>query len=202
MRLTSLLLLSPLLASAFTVPHHHNSPRTALQVSAERETGNDINLILNGNNIELTPALNEYVEKRIGSPLRKLGGGGVVREVDVHLSVYKNPKVCDDPRGIDCFIDDEPWSHYRDYHRRQLTWRPLWPCFIRRLQKCQRIINCGNLFTHFIWWISIVVATGQECSPGRPNSQPQRSNYSLQRRKPRHVRLYWCRQRRIAVQVE
>lgn len=96
MRITSLLLLSPLLASAFTAPHYHRSPRTVLQVAAESETGNDINLILNGNNIELTPALNDYVEKRIGSPLRKLGGGGIVREVDVHLSVYKNPKVCFD----------------------------------------------------------------------------------------------------------
>jgi len=65
---------------------------TVLQVAAEPDTGKEINLILNGNNIELTPALSEYVEKRIGSPLRKLGGG-IVREVDVHLSVYKNPKV-------------------------------------------------------------------------------------------------------------
>lgn len=89
-RITSLLLLCPLLASAFTVPHLHQSPRTVLQVAADPNT--DINLILNGNNIELTPALNDYVEKRIGGPLRKLGGG-IVREVDVHLSVYKNPKV-------------------------------------------------------------------------------------------------------------
>lgn len=43
--------------------------------------------------MELTSALSSYVEKRIGSPLRKLGSGGVVREVDVHLSVCKNPKV-------------------------------------------------------------------------------------------------------------
>ena len=88
----ALLLLSPLLASAFA-PHSLPQQRTtALQVAAEPDT--DINLILNGNNIELTPAIASYVEKRIGTPLRKLGGGGVVREVDVHLSVYKNPKVC------------------------------------------------------------------------------------------------------------
>ena len=93
MKLTSILL-SPLLASAFTVPHIQPSLRTVLKVAAEQDTGSEINLILNGNNIELTPALNEYVEKRIGSPLRKLGGGGIVREVDVHLSVYKNRKVC------------------------------------------------------------------------------------------------------------
>lgn len=94
MKLTSVLLLSPLLVSAFTVTHIQQTPRTALRVAAEPDTGSDINLILNGNNIELTPALNDYVEKRIGSPLRKLGGDGIVRDVDVHLSVYKNPKVC------------------------------------------------------------------------------------------------------------
>lgn len=98
MRISALLLLSPLLASAFcphSLPQHRS---TALQVAAEPDT--DINLILNGNNIELTPALNSYVEKRIGTPLRKLGGGGVVRDVDVHLSVYKNPKVCDLFAGV------------------------------------------------------------------------------------------------------
>lgn len=89
------LLLLPLLSSAFTAPHYHKAGAvgTALRVAAEPET-DDINLILNGNNIDLTPALSSYVEKRIGSPLRKLGSGGVVRDVDVHLSVYKNPKVC------------------------------------------------------------------------------------------------------------
>ncbi len=53
----------------------------------------DVNLVLTGNNIELTPALQGYVEKRIGGLLQKLGGGGIVKECDVHLSVYKNPKV-------------------------------------------------------------------------------------------------------------
>jgi hypothetical protein len=93
LRITSLLLLSPLLASAFTV-HHTTTQRSshhgALHMSTETE---GINLILNGNNVNLTPALTDYVQKRIGSPLRKLGGGGVVRECDVHLSVYKNKKV-------------------------------------------------------------------------------------------------------------
>ena len=94
MRLTALFFL-PLLSSAFMAPHYcHKESRSALQVATEPETGSDINLILNGNNIDLTPALSSYVEKRIGAPLQKLGGGGVVREVDVHLSVCKNPKVC------------------------------------------------------------------------------------------------------------
>ena len=91
LRITVLLFLSPLLAGAFVA--HHQSPvnrLSALQMSTEVE---DINLVLNGNNIDLTDAIQDYVEKRIGGPLRKLGGGGIVRECDVHLSVYKNPKV-------------------------------------------------------------------------------------------------------------
>ena len=90
LRITSLLLLSPLLTSAFMVQPSHNVPGTALHMSTEV---GDINLVVGGNNIEVTDALNDYVEKRIGGPLRKLGGGGIVRECDVHLSVYKNPKV-------------------------------------------------------------------------------------------------------------
>jgi hypothetical protein len=57
------------------------------------EIAEDISLVITGNNIDLTPALQEYVEKRIGGLLNKLGSGGIVRECDVHLSVCKNPKV-------------------------------------------------------------------------------------------------------------
>jgi ribosome-associated translation inhibitor RaiA len=92
MRITSLLLLSPLLASAFMVQHAQPNHHVALHMSTEAEAV-DINLVINGNNMDLTPALSEYVEKRIGTPLKRLGGGGIVRECDVHLSVYKNPKV-------------------------------------------------------------------------------------------------------------
>ena len=91
MRLTSLLLLSPLLASAFVQQSQIKHPGFALQMSTPTESG--VALVVTGNNIEVTSALQEYVEKRIGGPLRKLGGDGIVRECDVHLSVYKNPKV-------------------------------------------------------------------------------------------------------------
>lgn len=92
LRITSLLLLSPLLASAFTTVHQgQNKHAVALQMSTEAGVG--ATLVVTGNNIEVTSALQEYVEKRIGGPLNKLGGDGIVRECDVHLSVYKNPKV-------------------------------------------------------------------------------------------------------------
>jgi len=89
-RITTLLLVSPLVATGFTI-HQDIIRNTALQMSTE--TSQDINLVVSGNNIDMTPALNDYVEKRIGVPLKKLGGDGIVREVDVLLSVYKNPKV-------------------------------------------------------------------------------------------------------------
>lgn len=91
MRVTSLLLFCPILTSAFMAQRTYNTLPSALHMSTE--VGGDINLVVNGNNIDLTPALNDYVEKRIGGPLKKLGGDGIVRECDVHLSVYKNPKV-------------------------------------------------------------------------------------------------------------
>jgi hypothetical protein len=79
LRITSLLLLFPLLASAFTNVHHvQNHYGVALQMFTEAEGG--ITLVVTGNNIDVTPALQEYVEKRIGGPLNKLGGDNIVRE--------------------------------------------------------------------------------------------------------------------------
>jgi ribosome-associated translation inhibitor RaiA len=50
-------------------------------------------IIIDGRNIEVTPALEEYVNKRIGGTLNKLSSNGAIRECDVILSVSKNPKV-------------------------------------------------------------------------------------------------------------
>jgi len=59
------------------------------------------NLVITGNNIDLTDALQEYAQKRIGGLLEKLGSGGVVNYCEVHLSVSKNPAVKDGHR-VDC----------------------------------------------------------------------------------------------------
>lgn len=50
-------------------------------------------LLVSGVNIDLTPAIESYVDKRIGKTLEKLSKNGAVRECDVILSVNKNPKV-------------------------------------------------------------------------------------------------------------
>lgn len=98
-----LVLLAPLSAFSFTIPNHQSMPRTpsttAVFMSDSVEI--DTKLVLTGNNIDLTPSLQEYAEKRIGGLLDKLGCGGLVRECEVHLSVSKNPKVKNGHR-VDC----------------------------------------------------------------------------------------------------
>jgi len=100
-----LILMAPLLASAFTVPPSQSTPRnpstTSVFLSDSVETNTNTKLVLTGNNIDLTPALEDYAQKRIGGLLDKLGGGGLVRECDIHLSVSKNPKVKNGHR-VDC----------------------------------------------------------------------------------------------------
>lgn len=64
-----------------------------LRMSSTDSTTTEVPIILNGQNIELTPALVEHVNKRIGAQLNKLASNGAIRECDVVLSVNKNPKV-------------------------------------------------------------------------------------------------------------
>lgn len=79
-------------ASAFTVAPQRiaRQPTTLFSTEADQET---VPIILNGQNIELTPALEDYVNKRVGGIINKLGKSGSVKECDVVLSVNKNPKV-------------------------------------------------------------------------------------------------------------
>ena len=87
-----LLLLAPLSGSAF-VPRFQPASNPSTTAVFMSDSVADAQLVLTGNNIDLTPALEEYAEKRIGGLLDKLGGGGLVRECEIHLSVSKNPKV-------------------------------------------------------------------------------------------------------------
>ena len=60
----------------------------ALKMSTE-----SVNYVVTGNNIEMTPSLNDYVNKKLDKVVGKLSASGAVQECDVHLSVNKNPKV-------------------------------------------------------------------------------------------------------------
>lgn len=50
-------------------------------------------IVVTGNNIEVTPALMDYVNAKLERTLGKLSSQGWIRECDVHLTVNKNPKV-------------------------------------------------------------------------------------------------------------
>jgi len=52
-----------------------------------------IPISVTGNNIELTTALRDYVNKKLDPMMSKLAAGGV-QDCNVHLTVNKNPKVC------------------------------------------------------------------------------------------------------------
>jgi len=103
MLLLFLLLLTPAVTAFAPSVRQHNAWTPALQMSS---TDVDVPIVLNGQNIELTPALVEHVNKRIGSQLNKLANNGAVRECDVVLSVNKNPKV------RSCALAAKDWSNH------------------------------------------------------------------------------------------
>ena len=92
-----------IITTSTTIPRQHHRAAAATQQrhmsstdgSATTTTSStqQVPIILNGQNIELTPALVEHINKRIGAQLNKLASNGAVRECDVVLSVNKNPKV-------------------------------------------------------------------------------------------------------------
>jgi Sigma 54 modulation protein / S30EA ribosomal protein len=91
LRVTTIILLVSSLHAYSVLPNKVARPVSArFATDAGQET---VPIILNGQNIDLTPALEEYVSKRIGGILRKLASSGSVRECDVVLSVNRNPKV-------------------------------------------------------------------------------------------------------------
>lgn len=66
--------------------------RSGMTMSAATEK---VPIVVTGNNIELTPALMDYVTSKVERTLGKISSHGWVRECDVHLTVNKNPKVKD-----------------------------------------------------------------------------------------------------------
>lgn len=93
MRLSLALLAAGVAASsAFTV----NTPRaafnSALSMSTE-EAAPSVPIVVTGNNVEVTPAMSDYVNKKLERTIGKLASSGAVKDCDVHLVVNKNPKV-------------------------------------------------------------------------------------------------------------
>jgi Sigma 54 modulation protein / S30EA ribosomal protein len=74
--------------SAFTSPLAFRTG-TALSMS----TVSNVPIIITGNNIVVTEALTEYINKKLERPFGKLRSNGTIKDCEVHLSVSKNPKV-------------------------------------------------------------------------------------------------------------
>ena len=91
MRLSTLIatsLFTSAAAFAPNIPLHHATRVAPLAMSTEA-----VKYVISGNNIDVTSALSEYVEKKLDRTVGKLAATGSVQECDVHLTVNKNPKV-------------------------------------------------------------------------------------------------------------
>eukprot|EP00558_Chaetoceros_sp_UNC1202_P012920 CAMPEP_0197232854 /NCGR_PEP_ID=MMETSP1429-20130617/1073_1 /TAXON_ID=49237 /ORGANISM="Chaetoceros sp., Strain UNC1202" /LENGTH=239 /DNA_ID=CAMNT_0042690995 /DNA_START=53 /DNA_END=772 /DNA_ORIENTATION=- len=93
MRFSTILVASVISSAAAFAPNVaplHLRPASALDMSTS-----EVNYVITGNNIDVTPALNDYVNKKLDKTVGRLSAGGSIQECDVHLSVNKNPKVKD-----------------------------------------------------------------------------------------------------------
>lgn len=78
------------IVSAFTT---NNVPFVLSRFGTQLHSTTETPIFVTGNNVEVTPALKDYVIKKVEKTLGKLTNVGVAIECDVHLSVNKNPKV-------------------------------------------------------------------------------------------------------------
>jgi len=94
--LSSVLLTAlPLFSSVVAfVPHslNHNVPHAVSQLRMSSEVNN---YAITGNNLEMTPALNDYVTTKLDKVIGKLSNTGLIEGCSVHLTVNKNPSVKD-----------------------------------------------------------------------------------------------------------
>jgi len=76
------------------VPHNliQNTPHAVPQLHMSSEVNN---YAITGNNLELTPALNDYVTTKLDKVIGKLSNTGLIEGCSVHLTVNKNPSVKD-----------------------------------------------------------------------------------------------------------
>jgi Sigma 54 modulation protein / S30EA ribosomal protein len=83
-------------AVTFVRPTAAASSSSSSRCYMSLEQQQSIPIVVTGNNIDLTEALENYVKQKLERPLDKIGTSGLTHGVscDVHLVVNKNPKVC------------------------------------------------------------------------------------------------------------
>ena len=92
MRSSSLILLTALATSEAFAPNANLSTRN-MNVNNGLHMTVKVPITLTGDNIDLTPALQEYANEKLERTLGKLSSVSGVTHCDVHLTVNKNPKV-------------------------------------------------------------------------------------------------------------
>lgn len=90
MRLSLLVSASIITASSAFAPQHTSS-RSSLMTPLHMST-ESVSYVITGNNIDVTPSLNEYVSTKLDKIVGKISTSAI-SECDVHLTVNKNPKV-------------------------------------------------------------------------------------------------------------
>ena len=105
----SLVLASLSAVTAFVTPYSPSASHRLAPLYSTSET--TVPLVVSGRNVEVTDALMEHVNKRIGNVVNKLSGKNVVKECDVILSVSKNPKVSRQQGAASGAVDAMPNSH-------------------------------------------------------------------------------------------
>lgn len=97
MRVSLVVLLSAVATSSAFSPVPQTATRaanTALHMSSPVK----VPITISGDNIDLTPALSDYVNEKVERTLGKLSAVAATTHCDVFLTVNKNPKVND---GVD-----------------------------------------------------------------------------------------------------
>lgn len=93
MRSSSLILLTALATSDAFAPNAINLSTRNMNVNNGLHMTVKVPITLTGDNIDLTPALQEYANEKLERTLGKLSSVSGVTHCDVHLTVNKNPKV-------------------------------------------------------------------------------------------------------------
>jgi hypothetical protein len=93
MRTQSLILLTALATSDAFAPNANLSTRNMNVVNHGLQMTVKVPITISADNIDLTPALNDYANQKLERTLGKLSVVSGVSGCDVHLSVNKNPKV-------------------------------------------------------------------------------------------------------------
>lgn len=79
-------------SSAFTTLTQRSFSSISKIASPLQMSTESVSYVITGNNIDVTPALHDYVDSKLDKIIGKISSNAI-SECDVHLSVNKNPKV-------------------------------------------------------------------------------------------------------------